>query len=172
MIRLLPLLLLVSCSGAPPDYEAVTDRKDAHDDTFRVAAAEHTGHSDAEVTEILLGWRVELHPRPLYTDDGRAYFEVSSHPGWLIWGLADCAQRVIILADLDFGSGVLAHEYGHALTECYARHEDFPALGLDAATAYVQQHYVTNAYGEPPHPAEGCPMDAMQLTGAHGGEAP
>lgn len=184
---LLDLLLTAACLCAlfaavacyappdPPDCGTVCDRQEAHDALFTDAALALTAYTPEQLQ--LAGWRVKLHPRPLYDDNGRAYFTDSRYPDFRIWGLADCETRIIWLADLDYASGVLSHEYGHALEGdgrapefCgFGDHERFATNGIDAVTRLVQSEFEAAALRVPSDPSEGCPLAMASITGASGG---
>lgn len=160
-------LIYSGCYADPSTDTFVEINREQHDELFREAAIELTEYTSVEIDNAISTWIVRLSDRVLYHSDHRAYFDVGI-PGFRAWGQADPRVKVITLADWDFKSGVLAHEFGHALSkDNFNDHEKFKTNGIDEVTRRIQETFVVNASGEYDHPSLGCALPLV-LTGASG----
>jgi hypothetical protein len=95
----------------------------------------------------------------------RAYWTDPSIPNFKIWGQTWCQDGKIDLADDDFKTGVLAHEFGHVFMGCGPNdHEEMKTNGVDDAISYVQKNYVTLTG------ASGGSLDGTWIPGPNGSE--
>lgn len=135
-----------ACAHSPERAHSVTplrmfgvnvdgDRLTKHEALADAAFKRHAGVSLA----ALSGWTVERrtdatwsekHQRLTFTDD-------RCREGWVLWGCTLRQRLTVYIADENYGSANLAHEFCHALFPV-AAHEDWPRLGCDAVEAEVR----------------------------------
>lgn len=90
------------------------------------------------------GFSVRVLPESELKHDakGRAYFTDATIPNFMIWGETSCQDGTIRLADDNFKSGVLCHEFGHVFMGCGMNdHQLMASNGVDAAIRYVEENY-------------------------------
>jgi hypothetical protein len=159
MRYLIPLLLLAAgCYGSPSASTMCRTNRGAflsgslqcedfqrHEDVMVKAYDLNTPQWSADyIASHIAGIDVTVRSEVQHDAKGRAYWTDPGIPSFMIWGQTWCDQGRIDLADDNFGTGVLCHEFGHVFLGCTMDdHENMKTDGVNAAIAYVQKNYTT-----------------------------
>lgn len=123
-----------------------------HEKIFLEGLELNTKWTKEQAKDLLTGYAVVLKNKSelQYDKNGVAFWTSEDVPNFEIHGRAWCNELMIELADENFGSGILAHEFGHGLMQCGPfDHSNMAYNGINATIQYVQKNYksLTGASG-------------------------